>query len=66
MIQLYTAQRCHWHRCDMHSDVIDTAVQIWHRYDFAPMALAIPLKGISIDTAVTKIGDFIVDFLREF
>jgi hypothetical protein len=48
---LHTAQRCHWHRCDMHSDVIDTAC----KYDTAVTLdlifewLWLFLKGISIE-----------------
>jgi hypothetical protein len=121
------AQRSHWHHCDMYSEVIDTTVTCtaesltpctaesltplwhaqrshWHHCDmhsgFIFEWLWLHWKGISIektyickltytisitftpkiwgwtkdrfcyigiiDTAVTKIGDFVVDFLREF
>jgi hypothetical protein len=37
------AQRCHWHRYDMHSGVIDTAVTLDLIFEW----LLLPLKGIS-------------------
>jgi hypothetical protein len=60
MIRLHTAQQCYWHRCDMHSGVIDTAVQIWQRSDFGyhiRVALATFNGNISIEK--TYMGKFI-------
>jgi hypothetical protein len=54
---MHMGQRCHWHSSDIHSSINDTAVQIGH--------LVFCDNG-DIDNAVTKIGDFAVDFLREF
>jgi hypothetical protein len=44
---LWHAQRSHWHRCDMHSWVIDTAVTL----DIIIARLWLPLKEITIKKA---------------
>jgi hypothetical protein len=61
LIPLWHAQQYHWHCCDIHNGVNDTAVTC-SAVSIIPMYMS---RGV-IDTALTKVGNFIVDNLREF